>query len=120
MKADQRRLWSGIYIYTPNQIPAWKRVSYTIASGFLIVYGLHGLWTNNLVIPGRRLGAHLHGAAAWVMFLAILCACAVMLSAVIDHYDEENNETKYWVFARIFTVLGWGFFVLAFLVALAQ
>jgi hypothetical protein len=120
MKIDRPRTWLGIYIYTPNQIPGWKRLTYGIASLFLITYGLYGLWTNDLVIPGRRLGLHLHGAAAWIMFLAMLSACAVMLSVVVDHYDQENNETKYWIFARAFTILGWGLFGVALLVGLFQ
>ena len=116
----KRTLWSGIYIYTPNHIPSWKRVAYVAASLFLIVYGFHGLWTNDLYVPGRRLGTHLHGASAWIMFLAMLSACTVMLSVVLDHYDQENNEMKYELFARAITVLGWSLFGLALVVALLQ
>jgi hypothetical protein len=41
------------------------------------------------------------------MYAAMLCACAVLLSVVVDHYDRSNNETNYRRFAQIGKVLGW-------------
>jgi hypothetical protein len=47
-------------------------------------------------------------------------ACLVMLSVVVDHYDKRNNETNYKLFADIFRVLGWGFFVLSLVMAVIR
>jgi hypothetical protein len=52
------------------------------------------------------------------MYGAIICACLVMLSVVVDHYDKRNNERSYTFFADLFTYLGWGFFILSLAMAL--
>jgi Zn-finger nucleic acid-binding protein len=104
--------------YTPNHIPEKKRKLNSIFSVFLFLYGSYGVYVNNLVIPiGRKRGIHLHDVPAWIMYGAIICACLVMLSVIVDHYDKRNNETNYNLFANIFVYLGWAFFVLSLVMA---
>jgi hypothetical protein len=50
----------------------------------------------------------------------MICACLVMLSVVVDHYDERNNETNYKLFADIFKYLGWAFFILSLIMAIIR
>ena len=105
--------------YIPNHIPKGERVSHIIFSLLLFAYGTFGVWVNDLYVPGRRSrGVHLHDSLAWVMYGAILCACLVMLSVVIDHYDQRNNEVNYRSFASLFKGIGWIFFILSMVLSL--
>jgi hypothetical protein len=47
------------------------------------------------------------------MYAAMVCACAVLLSVVADHYDRRNNEINYRRFARIGKISGWLLFFLS-------
>lgn len=86
----------------------------TVLSAILLAYGMYGLSVDDLYLPGKRgPGIHLHGFPAWVMFAAMFCACANMISVVIDHYDVRNNETNYRSFARATQIVGWILFVLS-------
>jgi hypothetical protein len=69
------------------------------------------MYIGDMYLPGKQTsGAHLFGTAAWLMFGAILCAFAVLLSLVVDHYDRRNNEHHYWWFKRCASIVGWIFF----------
>ncbi|HEY8157207.1 MAG TPA: hypothetical protein VIF10_00760 [Methylobacter sp.] len=106
------------FFYTPNHIPAKERMQNIIFSILLFAYGTYGVQINDLYIPGKRSkGIHLHDVPAWIMYGAIICACLVMLSVVIDHYDKRNNETCYKFFVDVFRLLGWGFFALSLIMA---
>lgn len=97
--------------YAPNHIPRTERIFYAVVSAILLVYGVVGLWIDDLYLPGRRTeGVHLHGVPAWVMFAAFLCACANMLSVIVDHFDRRNNEINYKLFARLTAIAGWSIF----------
>jgi hypothetical protein len=110
-----------IISYTPNHIPANERMQNAAFSILLFAYGTYGVWVNDLYIPGKRSrGVHLHDVPAWIMYGAIVCACLVMLSVVVDHYDKRNNETNYKRFADTFRLLGWGFFVLSLVMAIIR
>jgi TRAP-type C4-dicarboxylate transport system permease small subunit len=107
--------------YTPNHIPANERVWNVISSIFLFLYGTYGVWVNDLYIPGKRSrGIHLHDVPAWIMYGAIICACVVMLSVVVDHYDKRNNETNYKFLANFFRYTGWCFFALSLIMAIIR
>lgn len=107
------------YFYKPNFIPADERLKNAVFSILLFAYGSYGVWVNDLYIPGKRSkGIHLHDVPAWIMYGAMICACLVMLSVVVDHYDKRNNENHYKVFAGVFKFLGWVFFVLSLIVAI--
>lgn len=97
--------------YIPNHIPSGERATHIIVSLLLLAYGSYGLWANDIYIPGKTSrGVHLHDAPAWIMYGAMICACAVMLSVVIDHYDRRNNERHYRAFAATGEFLGWSLF----------
>jgi hypothetical protein len=105
--------------HTPNHIPASERALHVLFSLLLFAYGSYGLWVDDLYIPGKRSrGIHLHDVPAWVMYGAMICACAVMLSVVIDHYDKRNNETNYRLFANVAKYCGWALFVLSLVLAI--
>jgi TRAP-type C4-dicarboxylate transport system permease small subunit len=109
------------FFYTPNQIPAQTRKQNALFSLLLFSYGTYGVWVNDLYIPGKRSkGIHLHDVPAWIMYGAILCACMVMLSVIVDHYDKRNNEAAYQAFGKIFKFLGWGFLGLSLVMALIR
>lgn len=96
--------------YIPNQIPVGERAIHVALSLVLLAYGGLGVWINDLYIPGKRKGLHLHDVPAWIMYGAIICACLVMLSVVIDHYDRRNNERHYREFAKASGYIGWTLF----------
>ena len=107
--------------HTPNHIPASARIKYVLLSLALFAYGTYDVMVNDLHVPGkRRRGIHLHDAPVWVMYGAIICACLVMLSIVVDHYDKRDTEIHYERFARTFTMLGLSFFVLSLMLAILQ
>jgi len=107
--------------YTPNHIPAGERITNALFSVLLLIYGGYGFWVNDIYIPGKHgRGIHFHDVPAWVMYGAFVCACLVMLSVVVDHYDKRNNETNYKKFADIFRGLGWCFFGLSLILAIIR
>ena len=107
--------------YTPNHIPEKERITLTIFSVLLFAYGTYGVWANDLYIPGKRSrGIHLHDVPAWIMYGAMITACLVMLSIVIDHYDRRNNETNYRAFAEAGKYAGWGLFALSLIMAIIR
>ncbi len=92
--------------YRPNEIPRGTRIGRTAAAAFVLFYAVRGLFVDDLVIefPVRKHlplggGLHLHGVVAWTMAAAMLCAVAVLFSAVVDHYDRRDNEAAYKRFA---------------------
>jgi len=97
--------------YIPNEIPREERRNNILFSTLLFAYGSYGVWVNDLYIPGKRSrGVHLHDVPAWIMYAAMICACVVMLSVVVDHYDRRNNERHYRAFAEVGKFVGWGLF----------
>jgi TRAP-type C4-dicarboxylate transport system permease small subunit len=99
------------HIHISNEIPRQKRIWNTVFSLFLFAYGSYGVWVNDLYIPGKRSrGIHLHDVPAWIMYGGMICACLVMLSVVVDHYDLRNNERHYREFAETFKFIGWALF----------
>jgi len=103
--------------YTPNHIPKSERWLNVLYAAVIIGFGVLGLTTGDLLIPGKRTsgatGVALQGLPAWVMYAAMICACAVLLSVVVDHYDRRSNEINYRRFAQTGKVLGWTLFFLA-------
>ena len=101
--------------YSPNHIPRAERFINVVYSLVLIALGGLGLWSGKLLLPGRRTsgpnGLELGGLPAWLMYGAMFCACLVMLSVVVDHYDRRDNEINYRRFARTFKFIGWALFV---------
>lgn len=103
--------------YWPNDIPLVERVRNVLLSSALLAYGTHSLWIDDLHLPGRHSdGIHLHGTAAQIMFLAMLCACANLISVVADHHDRRNNQASYRRFARGSQIASWIAFGLALFV----
>jgi hypothetical protein len=105
-------------VYISNHIPVSVRRWNLILSAVLLAYGGIGIWIDDLYIPGRTRGVHLHDVPARVMYAAMICAALNLLSVVIDHYDIRNNETNYRLFARITQVLGWILFGLSLALSL--
>ena len=103
--------------HTPNHIPKSERFLNSLYAVVIIVLGTIGLTTGELLIPGKRSsgpnGIALQGASAWLMYAAMVCACAVLLSVLADHYDRRNNEISYRRFAQIGKILGWSLFFLS-------
>jgi hypothetical protein len=101
--------------YIPNQIPTDERVTHVLLSLLLFIYGSFGVWADDLYVPGKRGGVHLHDTPAWIMYGAMICACLVMLSVVLDHYDRRNNERHYRAFAAVGEFVGWTLFGISLL-----
>lgn len=94
--------------HRPNSIPLITRAINILTSFGLLIYGAYGIYTNDLYLPGKRgPGVHLHDSPALVMFAAFICACLVMLSVVVDHYDKKSNEHEYRTFANTLKYFGW-------------
>jgi hypothetical protein len=108
--------------YTFNHISKDERFKNIVVSCLLFIYGAYGVWIDDMFVPipkSKRslMDIHLHGVPAWIMYGAIICACLIMLSVVVDHYDKRNNERYYVLFADMFKYLGLTLFALSFIVA---
>ena len=100
---------AGSYL-EPNFFTLRQRVANTLLAAALLAYGTFGVYLDDLYIPGKRSsGMHLHGTSAWLMFAAVVCAAAVLLALVVDHYDRRHNEHHYDRFKKFATVVGWSF-----------
>ncbi len=99
--------------YVPNRVAARTRFWNSLFSGVLIVYGLFGLWRDDLYVPGKRGGMHFHSLSAWVMYGAMLFGAAHLAAVVVDHYDRRDNEVRYQSFGEFSKIAGWTLFVLA-------
>lgn len=98
----------------PNRIDPGTRVLYVVLSSCLLLYGTAGIVADAIYVPGKRTtGTDFHGEPAWILYAAMVCASANMLSVVVDHYDTRDNEVNYRRFATVTQWLGWGLFVLA-------
>lgn len=94
--------------YWPNDIPLIERARNVLLSSALLAYGAFSIWIDDLYLPGKTgPGIHLHGAPAKVMFFAMLCACANLISVVVDHHDRRNNQASYGRFAQVSQIAGW-------------
>ena len=100
--------------YWPNDIPLIERARNLLLSSALLAYGALSIWIDDLYLPGKTgTGIHLHGAPAKVMSFAMLCACANLISVVIDHHDRRNNQASYQRFGQVSQIAGWVAFGLA-------
>lgn len=105
--------------HNPNHIPLSEITINIILSTIMFLYGTFGIIIDDFYIPGkRRPGIHFHGEPAWIMYGAFLFAVANMMSVVVDHYDQRNNETNYKLFARVTQIAGWILFALALILDL--
>ena len=104
--------------YIPNQFSTGQLFMHIDLSLLLLLWGGFGLWADDLVVPVSKRGAalHLHGAAAVVMFCAMLAATANLLSVVLDHFDIRNNELSYRRVAFFSQAVGWLLFAAALVV----
>lgn len=97
--------------HVPNHFSVRERIGNLVLALTLLAYGLLSLSIDDMYLPGKYTsGIHLHGAAAWLMFGALLSSAAVLIALVIDHYDRRNNERRYVWFKRGASVAGWSFF----------
>ncbi len=102
--------------YTPNHIPFGTRVFYLLVGLALLAYGSYGLWIDDIFLPAKRgPGTHMHGPAAVAMAAAMALAAVNMLSVIVDHFDQRNNETNYRLFGKVTHRLALCLLVLAFL-----
>ncbi len=103
--------------YTPNRIHWSERFINVLYAIVILALAALGLFTGDLLLPGKRTsgptGIAMQGAAALLMYAAMACAVAVLLSTVIDHYDQRNNEATYRRFAKVGKVAGWVLLALA-------
>ncbi|MEP6881744.1 MAG: hypothetical protein ABI866_07115 [Dokdonella sp.] len=97
--------------YQPNHIPATERAINILFAIVIIAVGLVSFTTGELLLPGKRTsgpnGISMQGAPAWCMSIAMVCACIVLLSVVVDHYDRRNNERYYRRIASVSKTIGW-------------
>jgi hypothetical protein len=89
--------------HTPNHIPWFTRLWNAVLSACLLAYGAYGLSMDDISLPGygRRAPHHVHGAAAWLLYGAMVCAALNLLSVVVDHDDVRRNATNYRRFAKV-------------------
>ena len=100
--------------YTPNNIPRRVRIWNIVLAASMLAVGTIGMLNDDMYFPLKwRPGVHLHGEPACLMYAAILCAAANLISEVLDHYDVRDNERSYRVFAIGSQIAGWCFFGLA-------
>lgn len=104
--------------HKPNSFSVGQLAYNLIVAIAVIGYGGYGLWVGDLYLPGRRgSGMHLQGTPAWLMYAAMLCISATLLSTLVDHFDERDNESVYKQFAAFGGSLGLFLMILAIVIA---
>lgn len=104
--------------YIPNSIPAEIRNTNIILSLVLFSYCTWGVVTGTIWIPGKRGGMELHGASMWMVYAAMVLGVVNLLSVVVDHYDQRDNEISYRRIAFFTQTAAWGLFAIAVIVRL--
>lgn len=83
--------------YTPNKY-SFAELSFCVLTGIgLLAYGTHGFMVGKLFLPGSFGQAmHLEGFLPTLLFLFASISWALgLISVVVDHFDERDNEQAY-------------------------
>ena len=90
--------------------PVYGRTFSIVFSALFVGYGLYGLLTNDIWLPGK-MGPpiHLHGWCAWSFFLAAVCTALFFTSAMGRRIPGYRLQ----VFRRAMFLIGWLLFILA-------
>ena len=105
--------------HVPNRIDKRDRIILIATAALLFAYGTYCWVYEHFYLPidfrrgSHMKGLHLYDSAAWFMYGAVICACLIMASVVVDHYDERPNERHYKRFAKIMMYAGFSFFALS-------
>ena len=102
--------------FTPNEISPGRQIAAVCMSALFLGWATYGVLIDDLFIPAGRsggTGSHLHGAAAWIVFAAVVCFVSRWLSAVVDHYDIRDNEATYRRFQEFAWVASFCLLILA-------
>lgn len=91
-------LAEGLPVSQPENFPLMsgfaRFVLSCIALG-LIVYGIKGLLTDDLYLPGKRtLGRHYHGHSAWLMFGMLVSLAGGLLAFTFSEFNAVRREIK--------------------------
>lgn len=87
--------------YCPNKLTSGERSAYLFKSLALIIVGGFGLYNNDLWIPVKRGNLiHFHNDSAKILYGAFVFISLGLLSIIIDHYDERDNESGYRSFLK--------------------
>ncbi|MFO1446910.1 MAG: hypothetical protein U1F61_01935 [Opitutaceae bacterium] len=110
-------------IFPPRNVPLLIRVSAGLISAGILMYGLFGIWNDDLFMPGKYTGSgstggvHFRGIAAWLMFGALACPVVWLLTRIVYHYDRRNNEE---IYRRCSKWLYWAWWILVIAALIAQ
>ena len=100
--------------YKPNKLKPATRYKIKFIALALFIYAVYGLLNNDFYLPSKRGGIHFYDDAAILAFCSFICLCLFCVTAVIDHYDERDNEKLY---QRILGIFSFGFLVFLFFAA---
>jgi hypothetical protein len=87
--------WDDLVLHKQEKISLVNRISYSVTSAFLLVYGAWTILKGDLYVVSRRGDGHIFGAAAYLIGAAMLFCGITLLIEVIDHYDKRTNEFWY-------------------------
>lgn len=119
-RADADPAFKRAVEYVPNQLPLKERLTHFVLGVTLFAYGVISIRADDFYLPGKRgRGFHLHGLAAWVAAAAVAVAAAVLILAIIDHYDRRDNEHDYVKALNVLKPVGWTLLGLAVVMELA-
>jgi hypothetical protein len=108
------------YKYVPNVVPIKDRIAKSFFAFILILWAIYGAIANDLSLPTKRQAMHLHGVAMWLMCVAFVMTAANLISWVVDHYDQRDNERQYRTFRAYSKVIGYLLFGMALVSAIVQ
>jgi magnesium-transporting ATPase (P-type) len=101
-----------------------KRLSYKQQAGIVLIsmvllaYSVYGLAQDDILLPGKRSGLHLHGSAAWLMACSLVCASTCMLTPIIfQHFGSKSRAASYRNLATICKWVAWVSFVMSIVLA---
>ncbi|MCR5886131.1 hypothetical protein LRS03_26060 [Rhizobacter sp. J219] len=74
-------------------VPAWQWLLYAAIAIACVAYGLYGLFTGEMYLPGKRHTYTLHGSSAVLMSAAVLFV-AVHLTLALLGYPNRKDSTQ--------------------------
>lgn len=103
--------------YRPNAVLLEARIFYGVLAVVLICHGAFGVWNKEIYIPGKFSSIYLYGASLWMMSGALLSGSLALISMIVDHYDQRDNEASYARFLTFTAYLAGALYLSSFVVA---
>lgn len=89
----------------PPSLGYLKQLLITSIATAILLYAIHGIRSNDLLVPTKREAMHLHGYAAWVMATCLFFWSVSLFSRVIFHW--VGNKARLRSYRTVVSIFNW-------------